>query len=249
MDKIYIYKKDGNQLAALLELPVNPQFLVIVCHGFLGGKENRGKIFPFTTKLTAAGFGVLAFDFTGAGESSGEFASVTLTRQINDLETVISYANDEIKLPIILLGRSFGGSTIIGLSKPESAAGYIFWSTPIDLIKTFSTILEEQYQQLEAGIPVNIIEQDTTYELKPDLVADFKKINVLQSLKALESKPVLICHGLADEVVDFQNAVYMHEKLPRSTLRLIAGADHSFTDFIQSREELTLEWLKVTFVK
>lgn len=250
MKKISINKKDGRILAGLLTLPVNPQYLLIICHGFLGAKENRGKIFPFAGKLKEKGLGVLAFDFTGAGESSGQFASVTVSRQVNDLETVISYAEAEYKLPIILLGRSFGGSTIIGLPQsPDSVAGYILWSTPIDLVKTFSTILAAQYVQLEAGIPVTITEMDNVYELKPDLVADFKNINLKQSLKALEFKPVLICHGLADEVVDYQNAVYMHEKLPKSTLRLIAGADHSFTDFTHLREEITLEWLETNFSK
>ena len=250
MKSFYITKEDGGILAALKGIPEDAKYLVIVCHGFLGGKENRGKIFPFTHKLNARGFGVLAFDFTGSGESSGNFATVTLSRQISDLNAVINYAIKEIKLPIILLGRSFGGSTIIGLNQNlETILGYILWSVPVDLVITFKIMLKEHYRKLESGIPVKVEENETVLELQPDLVADFNKIDLRQRLVPLQSKPVLICHGLADEVVDFSNAVYLHENLPLSKLKLVKDADHRFTDFIELREKLTAQWLEENFMR
>lgn len=250
MKSFYITKEDGGILAALKAIPEDAKYLIIICHGFLGGKENRGKLFPFTNKLNAKGFGVLAFDFTGSGESSGNFATVTLSRQISDLNAVINYATEEIKLPIILLGRSFGGSTIIGMNQNlRTILGYVLWSAPVDLIMTFKTMLKEYYHKLESGIPIKIEENETVLELQPDLVADFNKIDLKQRLALMQSKPVLICHGLADEVVDFSNAVYLHENLPLSTLELVKDADHRFTDFIELREKMTIQWLEENFLR
>ena len=250
MKKITINKEQGTVLAAWLSLPPDPQYLLIVCHGFFGAKENRGKIFTFADKLNEKGLGVLAFDFTGCGESSGEFSEITLSRQADDLNTVISFAMQEYKLPLLLLGRSFGGSTIIALPEhPASVKGYIFWSVPIDLKKTFSKVLDSQYYELESGAAITVKENDQQYILQPAFAADIKNIDLKQALITLESKPVLICHGKADEVVEFGNAVKMHEKLPQSTLVLVDDADHSFTDFTELREKITIEWLENTFIK
>lgn len=250
MEKFYIAKKDGGYLSALKTIPQDAQYMLIACHGFLGGKENRGRIFPFSRQLNGQGFGVLAFDFTGCGESPGEFAAITLERQIKDLETVTGYVQKEIKLPIILLGRSFGGSTVISLEQNLTlVAGYVLWSAAIDLINTFKTFLGPKYYMLENGQTVWIEDGGTRFELKPGLVAGFKKVKPEDRLLNLKSKPVFICHGRADEVVDHENAVYAHERLPLSTLRLVKEADHSFTDFVELREEITLEWLTGNFIK
>ncbi len=248
MKKITITKNDGGNLAAWLSIPSKASYLLIICHGFCGAKENRGKIFPFAAALNARGAGVLAFDFSGSGESSGDFSAVTLSSQADDLQTVIQYAEQEFGLPLILLGRSFGGSTIIALPQQRaSIKGYIFWSAPIDLKNTFKKVLEDLYDELEAGRAIKVMDGDRPYTLQPDLVLEFDKIDLKKNLSALDNKPVLICHGKADEVVAFTDAVTMHQNLPQSTLALVDQADHRFTDYTELRERITLKWLEDTF--
>jgi len=248
MKKITITKNDGGKLAAWLSIPSNARYLLIICHGFTGAKENRGKIFPFAAALNARGAGVLAFDFSGSGESSGDFSSVTLSSQADDLQWVIQYAEQEFGLSLILLGRSFGGSTIIAMPQQrESIKGYIFWSVPIDLKNTFRKVLGDLYDQLEAGKAVNMMNGDRPFTLQPDLVLEFQKIDLKQNLSALGNKPVLICHGKADEVVAFTDAVNMHQTLSQSSLALVDQADHRFTEFTELRVRITLKWLEDTF--
>ena len=87
------------------------------------------------------------------------------------------------------------------------------------------------------------------YTLRPELVRDFDLHELRRNLAVLSGKPAFICHGQADEVVDFANALAIHESLPRSTLALIENADHRFTDMIELREKITLQWLEDTFLK
>lgn len=61
MQSTNITNKQGEKLAAIVFTPsIKPLFLVIVCHGFRGGKENGGRIFQFADRLTELGIAVLA---------------------------------------------------------------------------------------------------------------------------------------------------------------------------------------------
>lgn len=250
MEKITITKNDGTNLAAWLDLPPHPFYLVIVCHGFFGAKENRDRIFSLAAEFYTRGLGTLAFDFAGSGESGGDFSSVTLSSQADDLKTVIDYVEENFKLPLLLLGRSFGGSTILALRQhPASVKGCIFWSTPLDVKNTFQRILGNLYEELAEGRNIKVMDGEREYTLRPELVRDFDLHELRRNLAVLSGKPAFICHGQADEVVDFTNALAIHESLPRSTLALIENADHRFTDMIELREEITLQWLEDTFLK
>jgi pimeloyl-ACP methyl ester carboxylesterase len=232
------------KLAALLSMPDDCHCLVISCHGFRGAKENSGKIYGFGQKLHQIGAGLLAFDFQGSGESQGHYRSITLARQAHDLQDVINYADQQFKLPIIALGRSFGGSTVLaGASQDSRVAGYILWSTPVFLKETFASMDAALASQIEKGETITLTDEGGTYQLDPDLFRDFDNHNMDEYLRAIGDRPVLIVHGDSDEVVNPQNARYIARLLPEAQLHIVKGADHRFTQQIALREDLTIRWL------
>ena len=133
MKERIIETRDNKKLAAYLWEPAEgDKYVLVICHGFRGAKENGGKVFAFADKLKKVGVGVVAFDFRGCGNSEGDFAAVTLSRQGEDLQAVIDHVHQAYGLPVILLGRSMGGSSVLaGASGDERVAGYTFWSTPV----------------------------------------------------------------------------------------------------------------------
>lgn len=244
MQQLSIGNRDNLILAALLSLPEKASCLVISCHGFRGAKENRGRIYNLAAQLSQRGIGLLAFDFQGSGQSEGQYRNITLTRQANDLQDIIAYADQHFRLPIILLGRSFGGSTILaGASQDSRIAGYIFWSTPIFLKKTFAGMDPAKFSQLEQGNTVTLVDEGGSFQLDPDLFLDFDNHNMDTYIQAIGSRPVLIVHGQADEVVAPENARYMAQQLANCQLHLIEGADHRFSMHSAQREALTIDWL------
>ena len=244
MQHLTINNRDGLKLAALLSLPQECHCLVISCHGFRGAKENSGRIFSFGKKLYQIGIGLLAFDFQGSGESEGQYSSITLTRQAHDLQDVINYAHQQFKLPIIVLGRSFGGSTVLaGASQDSRIVGYIFWSTTVFLKETFAGLDPALASQLEQGKTITITDEGGSYQLDPDLFQDFDNHNMDEYIKAIGHRPVLIIHGEADEVVSPQNAKHIAQLLPETRLHLVKDADHRFTEHTALREDLTIKWL------
>ena len=149
-----IDKADGLSLASLrfpcLESP--PRAELIVCHGFSGGKENGGRIHTFAGLLNQLRINVTAFDFTGSGSSDGEFDGVSLSRQIVDLHAVMDFVAVDSPLPLVLLGRSFGGSTALAAGFDDArVAAFVFWSTPVHLYDTFRKFVQATDDELRSG--------------------------------------------------------------------------------------------------
>ncbi|MEN6463078.1 MAG: alpha/beta fold hydrolase [Syntrophomonas sp.] len=248
MDNITITNARKQKLAALVFASEKASYNIIICHGFRGTKLNAGKLCGFAARLNEAGFNVIAADFAGSGESEGDFADVTLSQQANDLECIIEYAWSRYNLPVILLGRSFGGSSVlVGGANDSRVAGYIFWSTPVMLHDTFSAIITKEYEQLRSGQIITITDEAGEFQLKPGFIEDFDKHNMNNYLQAIESRPVLIVHGLADELVNPDNARYINSHLNNVQMFLVENADHRFINLTKDREDLTLNWLKQNF--
>ncbi|QGT99240.1 hypothetical protein SYNTR_0647 [Candidatus Syntrophocurvum alkaliphilum] len=238
--------KDANKhLASYIIMPEEEaKYILVACHGFRGGKENSGQLFEFAKKLNNIGIGVCAFDFSGCGESLGKFEDITLSRQVSDLKLVVDYLDNKYKLPIILLGRSFGGSTILAAYDTDNIVGYILWSTPVLLKETFSTIFKDDYLKLKNGSSVKINDDGDEFNLNPQLVQDFYNHDFILYLSNIEQKPVLVVHGLNDDVVDPKNAMIIKNYIKDCRLCLIKDADHRFANKEEEREEITLKWLK-----
>jgi len=249
VENISIIGDGQGKLAAYCFMPENEcRYILIICHGFRGAKENGGRIFTFAEKLNKLGLGVLAFDFSGSGASDGDFANISLSSQVSDLRQVIDYVDSNYNRQLILLGRSFGGSTVLAAAGyNEKVAGYIFWSTPVKLYETFTGIVEE-FARLEAGEELEIKDEAGSFWLKPSFIEDLAHHDMENYLQKIETCPALVIHGATDEVVDPANALYIYENTPHTELHIISGADHRFTQYIKEREDLTLNWLQRTFL-
>ncbi|MGR6836083.1 alpha/beta hydrolase [Syntrophomonas erecta] len=249
MERINIINRRGLRLAALTFWPKNEcRYMIIACHGFRGAKENSGRIYRLAEKVNQLGIGLLAFDFQGSGESEGEYRSITLTRQVEDLQDVVEFVRKEYQLPILLLGRSFGGSTILAFAGQDNdIKGYIFWSTTVFLPETFAAILQTEYQRMKNGETVTLTDNSGPFELMPLLVEDFDRHDIEKYLQVVGKSKVLVIHGLDDEEVDPANARYIGEKVAGARVHLVAGADHRFINKTSEREDLTIKWLKDYF--
>ena len=74
-EKVTFKNNEGYDLQGIMELPIDqvPHNFVIFAHCFTCNK-NFFAVKNICDALTDKGFGVLRFDFTGLGESEGEFS-------------------------------------------------------------------------------------------------------------------------------------------------------------------------------
>lgn len=249
--RLSIDNYEGKRLSSLFFKPVGSiRCTVVVAHGFRGTKENGGRIYSLAAKLVGLGCALLAFDFAGSGESEGEFAGVTLSRQARDLRSVVDWTERKGLKPLVLIGRSFGGSTVLAeASSDDRVGGIALWSTPIFLRETFGAMMPEEYARLEKGWPVTVTDKAGEFNLNPEFAYDIQCHNMVEYLRGLKGRPVLIVHGLQDEIVRPENAEYIYKEAgPQAELHLVKGSDHRFLNSSAVREDLTVDWLQRHFL-
>jgi len=242
------YDLHGVFYFALEENPLNRPPILIMCHGFAGDKYEWGR-FPETAKaLNREGYDVLIFDFSGSGENKRE--PVSLNKQANDLENVLSWVKNRGYSKIAVLGLSFGGLTTIKASLPGIKT-CVLWAPPLLLHSTPEQV--EWFKDIDKG-PVEIA---TTGEGDPIIIdmsfaMDVANFRIRPALKK-HIAPTLIVQGTADEDVPLELNRKAFTMMPQDDDHKfveVQDATHDFEEkHLQVFIEETISWLKKYFQK
>ncbi len=227
LSKVTFTNAEGQTLSGRLELPADqhPHNFALFAHCFTCNK-NLGAVRNISRGLTSQGFGVLRFDFTGLGESEGDFADTNFSGNVEDLVAAADFLAKEFKAPSLLVGHSLGG------------AAAIFAAAQIDSIQAVATIgapsnpkhvkhlLKSGLEEIEASgkAVVNLSGRDFT--IKKQFLDDLDTKSLPEVAKNL-NKALLVMHSPQDTTVGIKNAeeIYHAAKHPKSFVTL-EGADH-----------------------
>lgn len=239
----YIPNPQGSRLAALcLHSGPDSRGWIIVCHGFTGSKEGGGKAMAMAESLAAqTGFSFILFDFAGNGQSEGEFEDLTLRSQIQDLRSVIDWSLDLEKMPVVTMGRSFGGSTVLAQAAADPRVQAVCtWAAPVHLTELFSDVI---LSETEDGW-VQLADANGTVSLKKDFLQDLKAFDLFQAAVVLAPRPFLVIHGENDDVVPVSDAreLYAAAQDPKE-LHIVPQADHQFSTTSEQVWEIVGHWL------
>jgi putative redox protein len=236
LQKMTFKNKEGDTLVGRLELPAdrNPHNFALFAHCFTCGK-NLSAIKHISRALTANGFGVLRFDFTGLGESEGDFAESNFSGNIEDLVAAAEFLKEHHKSPTLLIGHSLGGAAALyaapNIPSIKAVATIAAPSNPTHVKRLLKGSLED-IEQLGAAI-VKLGEREFT--IKKQFLDDLDKTPLSEVLQTL-NKSILIMHSPQDNLVGIKNAeeIYKAGRHPKSFISL-DGADHLLTDQNDSR--------------
>ncbi|MGB3617603.1 MAG: CocE/NonD family hydrolase, partial [Catalinimonas sp.] len=94
----------GDLLSARLELPLDaePYAYALFAHCFTCTK-NLKAVRHLSHALTGRGIAVLRFDFTGLGESEGDFTDTNFTSNVGDLVAAARWLEEEYEAPALLV--------------------------------------------------------------------------------------------------------------------------------------------------
>lgn len=229
--KLNIQNAKGFQLQAYLELPANqkPNNYAIFAHCFTCNSTLK-PVKNISRALTAHGFGVVRFDFTGLGKSEGEFADSYFSANVEDLLAVNDYMKEHYEAPSLLVGHSLGGAAVIvAASKLDNVKAVATIGAPATtehVKQHFSHHVEEIAQK--GDVEVNI--GGRPFKINQEFVDDFDKTDLPEITKKLR-KPILIMHAPFDKVVGIDNAhkLYKSAHHPKSFISL-NDADHLLLD-------------------
>lgn len=216
-------------IAGIMRMPddENDYNAVIICHGM-----NAGKNWHFLTlladNLARNRFITLNFDFSGYGDSQGEYEGQTVSKMLDDLKSAVDFLekNKNVK-KIFLVGHSLGGSVcLLYAPDDERIKALIIISARI----RYEDILKSRFSDYDLK---NI--QNTGFiviggkKINSSFVLDMKKHD-FESAAAKIRCPLLVVQGSSDEHIPIQNAreIYQAAKGKKS-IEIIDGADHNFT--------------------
>jgi putative redox protein len=237
----------GLNLAGLLYCTEPKGTIIVVCHGFTGSKEGGGKAVEMAELLGTMGYAVLLFDFSGCGESDGEFADVTLTRHIGDLKTSVEYCRKAGFTRVLTLGRSFGGTTAICLGDDGgTVSGVSAWAAPGALRELF-TRLRDQVTDKPYDL-LKLSDEDDDLQIKKGFLTDLDSYDVFSRASIISPRPLLVVHGALDDVVPVKNAWSIFETAGEpKNIEIIPAADHQFTGCYGEVWKIYFAWLRQHF--
>ncbi|TKD62582.1 bifunctional alpha/beta hydrolase/OsmC family protein [Flavobacterium sp. ASW18X] len=230
-NRVKFTNQQGQQLKGLLELPINqhPHNFVLFAHCFTCTK-NLLAVKNIARGLTANGFGVLRFDFTGLGESEGEFADTNFSGNVEDVIAAANFLDATYKAPSLLVGHSLGGAAVLQaaakLDFVTAVATIGAPSHPEHVKHLFKSNLEEIKRNGKAVVNLSGRDFTITRQFVKDLEQNAAKENIQDLRKAL-----LVLHSPQDTIVGIQNAeeIYTAAHHPKSFISL-DGADHLLSD-------------------
>lgn len=229
--KVIFENQNGQKLAARLDMPIGRRAVAfaLFAHCFTCSK-NLNAVTHISRAMASKGIAVLRFDFTGLGESEGEFADTNFSSNIQDLVDAASYLKREYRSPRILVGHSLGGAAVIAAARViESTEAIATIGAPFQPAHV-SHLFGEQTEEIKSRGEAKIDIGGRPFMVKRQFLEDVAATNTETYIGTLR-KALLILHSPGDNIVGIENAakIYQAARHPKSFISL-AGADHLLTD-------------------
>jgi len=220
---------DGVELVGRLERPEGtPRAYALFAHCFTCSKDLKA-VGWISRALVDRGLAVLRFDFTGIGESAGDFADTNFRSNLEDLVAAADFLRSEYRAPQLLIGHSLGGAAVLAAAKdvPEALAVATL-GAPSDTDHLRETLLSRAPELEEKG-EAEIRLGPRSFRIKQKLLEDLAQDHLSDAIGSLD-KALIVFHSPVDSIVDIGNArrIYEAAKHPKSFISL-DDADHLLT--------------------
>ena len=221
----------GQKLAGTLHLPEEANgWGVVISHCFTCSRHIS--ILTRTCReLAAAGFTALRFDFSGNGQSEGDFADTSYTRHVSEMKSAAALLRNRGAEKIFLAGHSMGATIalIAGSQMPEVPAICCIGGR-LSRIDTPLVLDEGQRRELAEDGAFSFVSRNRKLRLKAGFFEDAARYDLPGILKAYD-RPILVLHGEDDEIIPVDEARRAHDLNPdRIELALMPGVDHMFLE-------------------
>ncbi len=231
LKKVTFPNLDGQALSGILTLPEDdrPFAWAIFSHCFTCTKEYKAPVFV-SRELARRGIATLRFDFTGLGESGGEFAETTLTGNVSDIVSAAEFLTDEYDPPSILIGHSMGGAAaLLAAKRLDSIRLVASIATPINPGRIGEALLRARARAMLEG-EGELHVAGRAYRLKKNFFVDLDETSLKAVLRTL-GKPLLVFQSPVDRLVRAGSGeeLFQAASHPKSFISL-PGADHLLSD-------------------
>ncbi len=239
--------RNGVDLSARLDLPADgePAACALFAHCFTCGKDLKAA-HNVSRALARENIAVLRFDFTGLGESQGDFADTSFTSNVEDLVDAAAYLEKTFRAPDILIGHSLGGAAVLqAASRIPSAKAVAVIAAPSDpghVTRHLGDAADTVREKGEGTVTI----AGRTFTLRRRFLEDLEATRMEETVADLR-RALLVFHAPLDEVVAVDNAarIFRWARHPKSFVSLDT-ADHLLSDARDSRYvgEMIAAWAR-----
>ena len=224
---VHFQNNNKQSLAAIIEMPIDkkPMAFAIFAHCFTCNK-NLHAVVNITQALTSKGIAVLRFDFTGLGESQGDFSETNFSSNVEDLISAAKFLENKYESPALLVGHSLGGAAVIyAAEKLDSVKAVATIAAPADPDHV-SKLIKEGKDEIEKKGEATVNIGGRQFKIKKQFLDDLnnrRPEKVIQDMR----KPIIILHSPFDKIVSIEDAATIYQSAfhPKSFMSL-DDADH-----------------------
>jgi len=226
--KITFKNKQGLELAGLLEKPADSlpiRSYAMFAHCFTCGKDIAAAS-RIARALTRFGIAVFRFDFTGLGNSDGDFGNTNFSSNVDDLLAAYSMLEQDFQAPQLLIGHSLGGAAILSaadrMPQVKALATIGAPATADHVQHLFHCSMEELADKGKAEVSIGL----RKFTIQKQLIDDLQQHGGTDHIANLR-RPLIIFHSPIDTIVPVDEAakIFMAAKHPKSFVSL-DDADH-----------------------
>lgn len=219
----------GEQLAARLELPVgNPRGFALFAHCFTCSKDAVAAS-RISRALTDSGIAVLRFDFTGLGQSGGDFANTNFSSNVDDVVHAADFLRTHYRAPAILIGHSLGGAAVLAASgRIPDVTAVVTVGAPADPSHV-AHLLGDGIATIERDGEAELTLGGRPFRIRAQLLRDLEAQPQAERIASLGAA-LLVLHSPVDDTVSIDNArvIFDAARHPKSFVS-IDGANHLLT--------------------
>jgi putative redox protein len=219
---------NGETLAGLLELPGRGDEIssfALFAHCFTCGKDIAAAS-RISRALAAKGIAVLRFDFTGLGNSDGDFANTNFSSNIEDLVQAAKALEAQYRAPQILIGHSLGGAAVLGAAlKLDSVKAVVTIGAPATA-QHVAHLFKQEAAQIQAQGEAVVALGAREFSIKKQFLDDIDQYSSTEKIRGLDAA-LLVMHSPLDTIVSIDEAASIFQAAlhPKSFISL-DKADH-----------------------
>lgn len=164
----------------------------------------------------------IRFDYSGHGQSSGNFVDGSIDAWLKDTLHVIDELADK---PQILIGSSMGGWLMLlaALFRPDKISGLIGLAAAPDFTEEliWNALSEEQKEELTKNKQILYKNEfcEDAYPISEKLITE-SRLHLLLNKKIPLNLPIHLIHGMNDKDVPFLTAIKIAEKVQSQNVKI-----------------------------
>jgi uncharacterized OsmC-like protein/fermentation-respiration switch protein FrsA (DUF1100 family) len=221
--------ESGQRMSGQLDLPNGPPVAyAIFAHCFTCTKRSIAAV-RVSRALASTGIAVLRFDFTGLGESEGDFSSSGFSGNVQDIVAASAAMKGRGMEPTLLVGHSLGGAGVLAAAAelPDIVAVATI-AAPFDTAHV-TRLLGTGLEDIERNGAAEINLGGTSFLIRRSFIDDLRSQDSKSGISQLNCA-LLVLHSPVDQIVGIDNAssIFLAARHPKSFISL-DHADHLLT--------------------